>query len=100
MDTLSGIATLFSATPWTSGFLDAYLGDQRQSGQPNRRVSGVDTRARSGRTGSFVFQVDLGMTTLQGASPARTHKSIAIVFGNRWLPQNDVCVVPEAQTSF
>jgi hypothetical protein len=53
-----------------------------------------------GETGSFVFQVDLGMTTLQGASPARTHKSIAIVFGNRWLPQNDVCVVPEAQTIF
>ncbi len=64
--TLSGTATLFSATPWTSGALDAYLGI---SASPNNPIGAYlpSTQALDpGATGFFVFQVNLGATTLQG----------------------------------
>ena len=65
---LSGTATLFSATAWTTGSLDAYLGI---SASPNNPIGAYlpSTQALDpGATGFFVFQVDLGTTTLQGAS--------------------------------
>lgn len=66
--TLTGTATLFSATPWTSGFLDSYLGI---SASPANQISAFlpsTTALDSGATGFFVYQVDLGTQTLQGAS--------------------------------
>jgi hypothetical protein len=66
--TLSGTATLFSATPWTSGDLASYLGI---SASPNNSIGAYlpSTQALDpGATGFFVYQVDLGSTTLQGAS--------------------------------
>jgi len=65
--TLSGTATLFSATPWTSGDLASYLGI---SASPNNSIGaylpstvGLDP----GATGFFVFQANLGTATLQDA---------------------------------
>jgi hypothetical protein len=66
--TLSGTATLFSATPWASGFLDAYLGI---SASPTNGIGAYlpSTQALDpGATGFFVFQVNLGTATLQDAS--------------------------------
>ena len=66
--TVSATATLFSATPWTSGSLDAYLGI---SASPNNPIGAYlpSTQALDpGATGFFVFQVNLGTTTLQSPS--------------------------------
>ena len=66
--TLSGTATLFSATAWTSGDLASYLGI---SASPNNPIGAYlpSTQALDpGATGFFVFQVNLGSTTLNGAS--------------------------------
>ena len=66
--TLTGTATLFSATPWTSGQLDAYLGI---SATPTNGIGAYLPSAQAvdtGATGFFVYQVDLGTTTLQSAS--------------------------------
>jgi hypothetical protein len=66
--TLSGTATLFSATAWTSGALAAYLGI---SASPNNPIGAYlpSTQALDpGATGFFVFDVDLGTTTLQSPS--------------------------------
>jgi hypothetical protein len=72
--TLTGTATLFSSTPWTAASnsggspLDAYLGI---SASPNNPIGAFlpSTQALDpGATGFFVYQVNLGTTTLQGAS--------------------------------
>jgi PEP-CTERM motif-containing protein len=66
--TLTGTASLFSATPWTSGQLDAYLGI---SATPTNGIGAFlpSTQALDpGATGFFVYQVNLGTTTLQGPS--------------------------------
>jgi hypothetical protein len=66
--TLNGTATLFSATPFTSGALDTYLGI---SASPNNPIGAYlpSTQALDpGATGFFVYRVDLGTTTLQGPS--------------------------------
>ena len=66
--TLTGTATLFSATPWTSGDLASYLGI---SASPNNPIGAYLPSTQSldpGATGFFVYQVDLGNTTLQGAN--------------------------------
>lgn len=66
--TLAGTATLFSATAWTTGALDAYLGI---SASPNNPIGAYlpSTQALDpGATGFFVYQVDLGTATLQGTS--------------------------------
>jgi hypothetical protein len=66
--TLAGTASLFSATPWTSGSLDAYLGI---SASPNNPIGAYlpSTQALDpGATGFFVFQANLGAATLQDAS--------------------------------
>ena len=67
--TLSGTATLFSATAWTSGALDAFLGI---SATPNNPIGAFldasEAAIDPGASGFFVFQVDLGTATLQDAS--------------------------------
>ena len=66
--TASATATLFSATPWTSGMLDAYLGI---SASPNNPIGAYlpSTQALDpGATGFFVFQANLGTLTLQSPS--------------------------------
>jgi hypothetical protein len=66
--TLTGTASLFSSTPWTTGQLDSYLGI---SASPTNGIGAFlpSTQALDpGATGFFVFQVDLGSTLLQDAS--------------------------------
>jgi hypothetical protein len=66
--TLTGTATLFGATAWTSGNLATYLGI---NASPNNSIGAYlpSTKALdSGATGFYVYQVNLGTTTLQGAS--------------------------------
>jgi len=66
--TLSGTATLFSATAWTSGQLDAYLGISASPANPIGAYLPSTQALDPGATGFLVYQVDLGMTTLQGAN--------------------------------
>jgi hypothetical protein len=66
--TLSGTATLFSPTAWTSGQLDSYLGITAKPNNPIRAYLPSTQALDPGATGFFVFQADLGTTTLQGAS--------------------------------
>jgi hypothetical protein len=66
--TLSGTATLFNATAWTSGDLASYLG---LSASPNNPIGAYLPSTQGldpGAAGFFVYQVDLGNTTLQGAN--------------------------------
>jgi hypothetical protein len=66
--TLSGTATLFSATPWTSGDLASYLGINASPNNPIGAYLPSTQALDPGATGFFVFQVNLGTTTLQDAS--------------------------------
>ena len=69
--TLSGTASLFSATAWTSGQLDAYLGTPISGAKPANPIGAFlpSTQALDpSATGFFVYQVDLGTATLQGPS--------------------------------
>lgn len=67
--TLAGTATLFSATPWTSGFLASYLGISASPSNPFGAYSGT---LGPGATGFLVFQADLGTMTIPGNSGAST----------------------------
>jgi len=60
--TLSGTATLFSSSPWTSGNLDAYLGTPIMGAEPANPIGAF---LKAPATGFFVYQVDLGTTTLE-----------------------------------
>jgi len=63
-------ATLFSATPWTSGQLDTYLGI---SGSPTNPIGAYlpSTQAvDSGATGFYVYQASLGQTQLRSQANA------------------------------
>ena len=73
--TLTGTATLFSSTPWTSGFLDAYLGIYASPANPIGAYLGPCGSTKPctgdvdpGATGFFVYQVSFTNVTLQGAS--------------------------------
>src|SRR5262249_51076253 len=58
--TASATATLFSATPWTSGMLDAYLGI---SASPNNPIGACLPSRQAldpGATGCFVVPANLG----------------------------------------
>jgi hypothetical protein len=66
--TLSGTATLFSATAWTTGDLATYLGISASPSNPIGAYLPSTQALDPGATGFFVFQVDLGSTTLQGPS--------------------------------
>jgi hypothetical protein len=65
---LSGTANLVSATAWTSGNLDAYLGISAAPANPIGAYLPSTQALDPGATGFFVYQVDLGAHTLQGPS--------------------------------
>jgi hypothetical protein len=69
--TLTGTASLVSSTAWSSGQLDAYLGAPISGAKPANPIGaylpstqGLDPTA----TGFFVYQVNLGTTTLNSPS--------------------------------
>src|SRR5215472_10601250 len=67
----SGTATLVPGIPpgpWTSGFLDAYLGLSASPANPIGAYLPSTQALDPGATGFFVFQVNLGPITLQGPS--------------------------------
>jgi hypothetical protein len=66
--TVSATATLFSATPWTSGMLDAYLGISASPANPIGAFLPSTQALDPGATGFFVFQANLGTLTLQSPS--------------------------------
>jgi len=66
--TLSGTAKLFNSTAWTSGMLDSYLTISASPANPIGAYLPSTQKLDPGATGFFVYQVDLGTTTLQGAS--------------------------------
>lgn len=69
--TLTGTATLFNASPWGSGQLDAYLGAPLMGAKPANPIGAFLPATQGldpGATGFFVYQVDLGTATLQGPS--------------------------------
>jgi hypothetical protein len=66
--TLSGTATLVSSSAWTSGQLGAYLGAPfvgANPGDPIQAFLPETQKWEPNATGFFVYQVDLGTTTLQ-----------------------------------
>ena len=69
--TLSGTASLFNATAWTSGQLDAYLGTPISGAKPANPIGAFLPATQAldpSATGFFVYQVDLGTATLQSPS--------------------------------
>ena len=64
----SGTASLFSATPWTSGQLDAYLGISASPTNPIGAYLQSTQALDPGATGFFVYQVSFPNVTLQGAA--------------------------------
>jgi hypothetical protein len=66
--TLAGTATLFSTTPWTTGQLDAYLGISASPTNPIGAYLPSTQALDPGATGFFVYQANLGPTTLQSPS--------------------------------
>jgi hypothetical protein len=66
--TAAATATLFSATPWTSGSLDAYLGITASPNNPIGSFLPSTLALDPGATGFFVFQANLGTLTLQSPS--------------------------------
>lgn len=66
--TSAGTASLFSATPWTSGNLDAYLGISASPTNPIGAFLPSTQALDPGATGFSVFQAVFGPTTLQGPS--------------------------------
>ena len=65
---LSGTASLFSSTPWTSGQLDSYLGISASPTNPIGAYLPSTQTFQPSATGFFVFTADLGSTTLLGTS--------------------------------
>jgi hypothetical protein len=66
--TQTGTATLFSATPWTTGNLAPFLGISASPDNPIGAFLPSTQGFDPGTTGFFVFQVDLGSVLLQDAS--------------------------------
>jgi hypothetical protein len=69
--TLSGTASLFSSTAWNSGKLDAYLGAPFAGANPANPIGAYlpsTQKLDPSATGFFVYQVNLGTTTLQSPS--------------------------------
>jgi hypothetical protein len=65
---LSGTATLFSATDWTSGMLDSYLGISASPANPIGAFLPSTQTFDASATGFSVYQASLGSVTLNGAS--------------------------------
>lgn len=70
--TLSGTANLFSSTAWTSGQLDAYLGNPASPTNPIGAFLGAAQTFQPTATGFYVFQANLGLTTLMAQSSVGT----------------------------
>jgi len=85
--TLSGTATLFSSSPWTSGNLDAYLGTPILGAEPDNPIGAF---LKGSTTGFFVYQVDLGTTTLQ--LPSSPHVSPLLNITSGPLPKGSYIV--------
>jgi hypothetical protein len=68
--TLAGTATLLGPTAWSTGDLDTYMSIDASPSNPIGAFlpSTVAVGVDPGATGFFVYQVDLGTATLQGAS--------------------------------
>jgi hypothetical protein len=66
--TSTGIATLVSPTAWTSGTLAGYLGITASPNNPIGAYLPSTQALDPGATGFFVYEADLGTTTLQDAS--------------------------------
>jgi hypothetical protein len=64
--TAAGTANLFSATPWTSGQLDAYLGISASPTNPFGAYGGASDPSDPTNTGFFVYQFNAGTETLPG----------------------------------
>ena len=63
--TLSGTATLFNTSAWTSGKLDSYLGISANPANPIGAYLPSTEKLDPSATGFFVYQANLGTTTLQ-----------------------------------
>jgi PEP-CTERM motif-containing protein len=66
--TLSGTAKLFNTTAWTSGMLDSYLGIKASPANPIGAFLPSTQALDPSATGYFLYQANLGTTTLQGPS--------------------------------
>jgi len=66
--TLSGTASLFGTSAWTSGKLDSFLGISANPANPIGAFLPSTVKLDPGATGFYVYQVNLGSTTLQGPS--------------------------------
>lgn len=66
--TLSGTAKLFSTSPWSSKQLDGYLGISANPTNPIGNYLTATQALDPAATGFFVYQVDLGMTSLRSSS--------------------------------
>ncbi len=66
--TLTGTATLFKPADWNSGKLDTFLGINASPANPIGAYLPSTQALDPGATGFFVYQADLGKTTLQGPS--------------------------------
>ena len=85
--TSPAIASLFSPTAWTSGFLAAYLGISASPANPIGAFLPSTQVLDPGATGFFVFQADLGVNSLNGPSgPGIPQLSISAIGGNGTLP--------------
>jgi len=80
--TLPGTATLFSTTPWTSGFLATYLGINAQPKNPIGAYLGLDP----GATGFFVYQADFPKATLQSVPDPNSSPLENFAPGDHALP--------------
>ena len=65
---LTGTASLFSSTAWTSGFLDSYLGISASPANPIGAYLPSTLPYQPTATGFYVFRANLGTTTLIGPS--------------------------------
>jgi hypothetical protein len=65
---LTGTATLFSSTAWTTGQLDAYLSSPASPTNPIGAYLPGAQAFQPSATGFYVFQANLGLATLLGTS--------------------------------
>jgi hypothetical protein len=88
--TSTATAVLFSATPWTSGQLDNYLGITASPTNPIGAFLPSTQALDPGATGFFVYQANLGTLTLQ--SPSNPNVSPLENIASGVLPQGSYIV--------